>query len=1199
MHTFNRRKFWGKGFYYLFLTCLFLSIFTKSVSAASGINQTINFQGKLVNSDGTNVSNGTYSIVFSLYTVSSGGSAAWTETDSVTTTDGVFRVGLGGTTTFSSASIDFNSDTYYLGIKVGSDAEMTPRVQFTAVPYAFNAQKVAGLTVTNNGGNTLNIAANKTFTVNNTLGLSGTDGTTFTFPSTSDTVVTLTASQILTNKTIGSTGLTFSGATTDITTGTNEDFDIVPNGTGKIGLFTNGTLGASLDLRANSGTLAIASISGKTSFAGLVVDNSGVGDLFTASSSGLNRFVIKQNGNTGVGTTTPARFVDISAPANTWDNTLGGQLRVLASDSVATAITLSNTSAGGHTFSLGATGASALGGAGSFDIYDHQGNVRFFIDPSGNTGIDTYTPKNTLDVAGNLAVGSYAGVNSAPANSLIVSGNVGIGTTNPGSPLNVKYASANTSAANPALILDNPGTGGSAITGFDIQVNGTTMSRLYADGGADTFLSGDGGGMYLNWNSLTSTPGTLQIGGKTVMGPFTNNLTPLATVDMRSVSGILPIASISGATSFAGLVVDNSGKGDLFTASSSGLPRFTIGQTGNITDTTATAVNFSGAALTVASCTGCGSGTNYWQRVVDSSSNFNVLSPVTIADTFSLGVTGAGANLVPYSGLYIESNSFNTKGNAMVALDQTGSGPIFTASTSGTTKFVIDNAGNVGIGQSTPTSLVDVEQTRTDTSGFFSMMFNQITANPGSSSTAEYLGGWNRVLTSSGLAQNITGAGGLVGLYNEAVHQGTSTIASAYGMQGNVKLTNTGTITQGVGAWYSTQLTAAGTISNAYGSYTSAPSISGGGVITSMAGMAVESLSAATNNSELLLGTGTIPSGNFGIYNASTYPNYFGGNVGIGVTSPLSKLELAGGTTYDAAFATSSALLSTDDANNTGIFNITARGGIEQLGGFDSPFGGIGVYENRVTYSEQFSNAAWTAYCSLPTSIVDNTTNVQAPDGTYTANKSITHATLGCSGQADGYIQNASGGLTAGQAYTVSLWMRGANGNESVQLGVNDTHASSTFILTKTWKRYTYTVPTLTDTSRGLQIRMQTANATYYLWGAQLEKRSYAGVYAATTSTTIVPSSPYTGGLVINATGSAMFAGNGTFAGNVGIGTTTPGSSFELDANLSPSGSDIFGSSTTIHTPNSFSSGGAYAKVVGERLYCFAIYRTAHSRAAG
>src|SRR5258708_25882882 len=120
MQTFNRKNFWGRGFYYLVFACIFFSIFTKSANAAAGINHTINFQGKLVNSDGTNVSNGSYSIVFSLYTVSSGGVAAWTETDFVTTTDGIFRLGLGGGTTFSSASIDFNADTYYLGIKVGS-----------------------------------------------------------------------------------------------------------------------------------------------------------------------------------------------------------------------------------------------------------------------------------------------------------------------------------------------------------------------------------------------------------------------------------------------------------------------------------------------------------------------------------------------------------------------------------------------------------------------------------------------------------------------------------------------------------------------------------------------------------------------------------------------------------------------------------------------------------------------------------------------------------------------------------------------------------------------------------------------------------------------------------------------------------------------------------------------------------------------
>ena len=117
---------------------------------------TVSFQGKVVNANGTNVTDGTYGFVFKLYTASSGGSAIWTETDSsVTVTAGTFQVNLGAVCPFftsnacnGSTPIDFNaSPNLFLGITFNSDpaGEMTPRVQLQSVPFAYNTDKVGGL----------------------------------------------------------------------------------------------------------------------------------------------------------------------------------------------------------------------------------------------------------------------------------------------------------------------------------------------------------------------------------------------------------------------------------------------------------------------------------------------------------------------------------------------------------------------------------------------------------------------------------------------------------------------------------------------------------------------------------------------------------------------------------------------------------------------------------------------------------------------------------------------------------------------------------------------------------------------------------------------------------------------------------------------------------------------------------------------
>src|SRR5205807_10180271 len=68
------------------------------------------------------------------------------------------------------------------------------------------------------------------------------------------------------------------------------------------------------------------SISGSSSFANLVVDQSGTGDLFTASKSGATKFVIKNNGNVGIGNANPASTLDISGTFNVTGNAAVGTL---------------------------------------------------------------------------------------------------------------------------------------------------------------------------------------------------------------------------------------------------------------------------------------------------------------------------------------------------------------------------------------------------------------------------------------------------------------------------------------------------------------------------------------------------------------------------------------------------------------------------------------------------------------------------------------------------------------------------------------------------------------------------------------------------------------------------------------------------------------------------------------------------------
>lgn len=94
---------------------------------------TIGFQGALNSSGGAPVS-GARTMTFTLYDAATGGTAVWSETKSVNVTGGAFSTSLGDTAPFP-VTLHFDQP-YWVGVKVGSDAEMTPRLPLRSVPYA-------------------------------------------------------------------------------------------------------------------------------------------------------------------------------------------------------------------------------------------------------------------------------------------------------------------------------------------------------------------------------------------------------------------------------------------------------------------------------------------------------------------------------------------------------------------------------------------------------------------------------------------------------------------------------------------------------------------------------------------------------------------------------------------------------------------------------------------------------------------------------------------------------------------------------------------------------------------------------------------------------------------------------------------------------------------------------------------------------
>ena len=115
---------------------------TAPQTPASDREFTMPYQGRLTDASGTPIDNIVpgLEMTFALYTQKTGSTPVWSEHHTgVPASDGLFNIYLGSITPLESALFD---DDLWMGIKIGSDPEMTPRekvvlyagVQSTGVP---------------------------------------------------------------------------------------------------------------------------------------------------------------------------------------------------------------------------------------------------------------------------------------------------------------------------------------------------------------------------------------------------------------------------------------------------------------------------------------------------------------------------------------------------------------------------------------------------------------------------------------------------------------------------------------------------------------------------------------------------------------------------------------------------------------------------------------------------------------------------------------------------------------------------------------------------------------------------------------------------------------------------------------------------------------------------------------------------------
>ncbi len=658
------------------------ALMAEPAKAVTGINQQLNFQGRLFNSQGAAVPDGYYNVEFKIYqdgdglsVGNPGGTLKWTEdhlnanSQGVTVKNGFMSVDLGSITAFGS-NVDWNQSVLWLSVNIGStdasctpfssctpDGEMIPMKRMSSTTYALNSGQLGGLTSTNfvqiaqgvqtdASTNTNSIYINKTGTGNLiTLQSSGSDA--FTVSNSGDLSFGANANHTLSVATAGTNTV---GKTLTITAGTagtgastlaGGDLSL-QGGTG------GGTNGAGGNVNIDGGT---KNGSGADGSVYIGVNHTASVQIGSTATTNTQNIYIGTN-NTGGSTTNVTIGSGSSAAGGSTTVQSKGNMSMTAGG------TLTESSSGNASLSSTA-GTLGLTGNGNTTLSSTTGTVG--ITSSGATTVGTNgSTRATFDTSYAMYFG--AGVTGAvnPFTLSATGGTAGVA----GSALTVQGGTGGSSSAGGALTIKGGSGGSTSGAGGALTIQGGGATAGNSNGGDLTMNAGlkNGSGTDGNIYLGSTNTNTVQVGNAALSAG-----TQTINIGTNNTSGGTTNVTIGSASGATGGTTNIQAKGNIGITSAGGnisetatAGTWTVSASGNVS------VTSTAGTLGLASSGNTSLSTNSVVRATfDTANGLYLGNGVTAAapNNFTLSGTGSSTTAVVGGALTIQGGNA-TVGNA-------------------------------------------------------------------------------------------------------------------------------------------------------------------------------------------------------------------------------------------------------------------------------------------------------------------------------------------------------------------------------------------------------------------------------------------------------------------------------------------------------------------------------------------------------